>query len=431
MRRWIFFRVREPEATPVAAEPVTATAESIRQQSYDQLWKLRESHWDAMSNTMRQSSDDTEFMHSLNSHKELLCIIARRLGEVDGTSGAKDFSFNATAVAQADDMTGQIVSFLEGRAGSFKLLIDDKIEEIKAEEAAESNYKEQIETIEKSKYRDRSLAMFWFFIVFAFVMIIADIVVSLNLVNKFGIGNAAVGAGIWERIRDFDLLPFSLGIAFCTVYFKILYDDYIIGRPGEGILSVMDMRKKGVAAAFFWTDWGLKLAVKLLIGAGLLIMLSELSRFRMMFTFFGESSDEMRTISATHPELSFILLRCFQGITIILPIISGICLSIALNIRSNRRSLKKWEEKLQKSGVRLSGLRTDLEKCTVRELQFKTHLKDWSDKTAKIKLLSELFTANYDQGFRIGYRSNHGSDFYTVIEERRNEIFAKQLDKLI
>jgi hypothetical protein len=267
----------------------------------------------------------------------------------------------------------------------------------------------------------------WFAFCAGILIIFADIVVSLNLVAYFGIGYVKHKDTFWDKLRNPELLLFSLGIAFCTVYVKMFFDEYVGGKFAylqQHFRSLVKDKEasKGLVRWEFWV----KFTVKLLILIGLFWMLYNMALYRTYFTIYGKELDAVKKLVGNDSGISIekvkdVMLNSFIGITILLPVISGIAISVGLKIWSNRRTLKDSARNVEKSEHRYETCKNILLSETFNLAQLQNYFAEWEQRKEKIKVLSAYFTHQYNQGYKVGYFRAYGNDFYHLIEIARNE----------
>ncbi|HEY6803972.1 MAG TPA: hypothetical protein VI306_10370 [Pyrinomonadaceae bacterium] len=289
---------------------------------------------------------------------------------------------------------------------------------------------------------------------FALVLFVADIPLALELTNKGFNLNADPNTklrdlfmidapdGIFNFFRilagNWEVVLLAVGVAFCTIYIKIFYDDFI-AVPLENLIkkasespradyeefyhphhgdqksaeSTKEVRKtKAEIAEQFNRLWTYRFFVKLAVLIILLTTILVLGYFR----YSVETTKSLKEISAPATFLTYTLM------TLIFPIVSGICSSLSLNNFHNwraRRSAKKHNSRAEKA----------LRKATRKLLEKEDELERSS---GFIKWLADPETAQkiknylvhcYQSGFKFGYLHPEWGltgDLFTRAEALRN-----------
>jgi hypothetical protein len=335
-----------------------------------------------------------------------------------------------TAETHATLITDRVISTVGGRIGALTVAKAKLEKRLTAHEGQLIKCEDELQGQTKLKMNDgKHFSRFsaWFAFGVAVLMILADVVISINLVPFFGIGNPKVTDTFWQRLFNPELLLFSLGIAFCTVYIKIFYDDYLGGKLGYLYKHFKELCANGVNKWWLSVEFWGRFIVKTFILICLIAMLYYLARYRTYFTLY--SSDEQDAIkdildiktNNIAKDLPQVLLWSFIGITILFPVISGIALSIWMNTLSNRRNLRDAVQDQDKALDLFYSCKDDLLQQTFVLEQLSKYLLEWNKREEKIRLISDYFTQHYNQGYKVGYVRANGNDFYQIIEVARNE----------
>jgi hypothetical protein len=412
IKGWLWRR----RSNPTAAEP--SEQEQVKTNVSDEQVRL---------NVLSISGTADSLVDNIHMHISEWGNQYYHFGQHHGHVGTRDFQMETTAEIHASLVTDRMVSTVTGRIEALEVTIP----RYKAELKDKSDYldwcrKELQEQTELKMNDSRQFNLFnaWFSFGVAILIILADIAISLNLVSFFGIGNLDADASFWDKLKDPELLLFSLGIAFCTIYIKIFYDEYIAGKFGyhqhHFRQMVKDEAKLHWLRAEFWT----KFAVKFIFLIGLLTTLYYMARYRTYFTVYGETEGgaiQQVIDTGKMTDMHEVILYSFIGITMLLPVISGVALSVWLKVLSNRRILKDAANNCEKAEV----LYTESKEQFVQQVfifeQLKKYFEEWDKRKEKVKLLTAYFNQQYKQGFKIGYHKIHGSDLYQLAELARNE----------
>jgi hypothetical protein len=351
-----------------------------------------------------------------------------RYGLTHGRTAAKNHEIYHVAETQATLVTDRVISTVGGQIAALEAAIcknQNELDILKehAQWAREAN--RELSDLRMNDSRQFSLFNAWFALIAGLIIILSDIIVSLNLVPFFGIGSLNFDAKFMDKVADPEILCFSIGLAFCTVYVKMLYDEYLGGKFGYHQHHFRHLEAKKADRWWIRMEFWIKFAAKMLIFVGLVLMLYYMAGFRTYFTIQNLASeadmaDQLKGASKAD-DLPGLLRNSFMGITIILPIISGSAISVFLKVISNRRIRREAVAHQEKSDAELHRSGESLLELTFALEQLKQYQKEWSQRENKISLMARFFTHQYNQGFKMGYTRAHGTDFYKLIELARNE----------
>lgn len=320
---------------------------------------------------------------------------------------------------------------------------------------------------------------FIFYGFLGFFLLLSDIPLALQLIQKgfkfddpapenamhklFSVAFRNVITDNWEVILT------AIGISFCTVMIKIVYDE-MIGTPyaaevlrRKQFFDLFHRKKKDDNTDYFtpteannirYNQW-LKTLVKLVLLAGTIYMIFTLGQFRVKSleivdierrynddiekavnrnTFDSASSGshirelddrKQAAIKQNRIDNAGLYSHTFSVITLFFPIISGICLSLSLTALQNRRKIKKSEKLCEQLE---SVLQRKADALGKDEAAFKEWLKeeeyishpDW------LKSFSEKLVSLYQYGYTTGkIRPDFKKelpDILTIIQSWRNKI---------
>jgi hypothetical protein len=126
-------------------------------------------------------------------------------------------------------------------------------------------------------------------------------------------------------------------------------------------------------------------------------------------------------------EIDHIKLMSFLGVTILIPVISGICLSLCLNIANNMKCLTLFDK-------RKNTCKTDLDNCrevikvlsTKRanlvefERHWQVNIENSATKKDKISTIAQQFAEAYSQAYKSGFLRYNGKDLFKMGELLQN-----------
>jgi hypothetical protein len=358
-------------------------------------------------------------------------------GRVHGKPKSRNFEISGTARTHATMIADRIKSTVEGNIA----MLDVAIPRLEAEVAARESIhnwcrKAWHDIIRLKNDESRMFSRFnaWFCLCCGFVIILADIAVSVNLVAYFGIGNVKPHAHFMDKVKDIELMLFSAGVALCTVYLKLFFDEYIGSKLGylQQQFSAL-AEEKGIDKKQVLAEYIAKFIIKLSILGFLIWMLWNMALYRTQFTVYGKERDQLEFLGQDGgPSLKYlagIIQNSFIGVTVILPVISGIAISVGLKIMSNRRMEKRMAAKIEEAELSYTRREKDLLERTITREQLRRFSQEWADGDKKIGLMTTYFSQQYNQGYKVGYQRAHGDDFYPLIEIARNHSISALFDE--
>lgn len=365
------------------------------------------------------------------------------MGRRDGSLGVKLKSLGDMALATARDTFGHIHIILKG-----------KIAELQAELNAANNERDNADTLyrrEQAYYdyvqfqyrffpRSYSFLLFIIYFVIAIALIVADMPLALILIRQ-GF-NLEGGTGhlrfpflfqkgqFWNIIAaNWQTTITAVGIALCTIYIKMYYDEFV-GTPYANRLMTFrrfmeenGFTQSGAVESKVRTEHIVKACIKTVLVIFTIASIVILAEFRL------------RTAMATeHFPSDFFSNAAFVVITVLFPLIGGICLSHALNNIQNLTRMWKAKRKYEASRKKL---RQAVRVCTVVEKNY-NNLVAADDQLGKEKTIEEYkihLIAFYERGYAIGgmqpEKYIRGEDFYSKILEWRNIAVSRKINNHI
>lgn len=416
--------------------------EAARQES--RLHQIRESWHEFVNKNLEFPSDDNKLLNSITAHIFFARNQFQRIGQQDGRIPSRDYSILNLTTNQATLLADHVCSKLEERI----VAADEKIAALSTVQQQQSatwqvwqEFQDEMTTYYHRHYQAFSLTTAAFSICFGFILMVADIPLSLALVGNFDVGTDHSDGDIWDKLADLELITFSLGIAFSTVYIKILYDEYISNRLGTySNLDSMPARvptnpaggahTQPVSLLSIKNEFRVKLVIKLLILAALLAMLVYLGWYRNMYSYFGEA----QAYPTTPPKPTFavdwvvhVRLVSFVLVTVVIPVVSGVSLSTGFAILHNCRILRRSGDKVAVLERGLQTLNNELVTHRAKRQEFAIALSKWQD-PKKIDLIAREFVAFYEQGFNHTFRELYGNDLFKQVTIARNELMGALLN---
>lgn len=347
-------------------------------------------------------------------------------GERDGKNGSRNRQVTAKARAHAALVSTHITSITKGKIQAYQSELDTiKNSQPGLKEKsrkAEKQYKRAQKAMMRKPWNYSVVACILFFLFFALAFV-ADIPLTINLVGHLNIGHTDVNdpdISFWKKLEDLDLLFFSLGICSLGAMIKHVYDEYLNYRTGSLVAEFARMKKKYPdRTGLIKTGHYLKMFFKLGITAFIIYTLYNLAQFRNAFT----------VITSQDPAVRNYTLWSFLGITILLPLVSGVCLSLALymlgNIRHQRRLHKRTEEyaaAIQRSQISIPALEKKITSLRVFEADWSQNIQPGGPQTSDhVSNIAMHFIAAYNQAYKYAFLDHHRDDEYTIMQQLRSE----------
>ena len=318
-------------------------------------------------------------------------------------------------------------------------------------ENAERDYKtknayyEKLNRAYQYNHRQFSLLLGFIYGFFALVLVLADIPLALeltklgfnlkadpnNAISDLFVFNAPEGF-FFHTIKilsaNWEVVLFATGVAFCTIYIKIFYDDFV-GIPLENLIKKASesptadyeefqeaqteaLNNKKAITDRFNRLWWFRFLVKLFV---LIILFSTI----LVLGYFRYSIVTAESLKAIPGKATFLT---YSLMTLIFPIVSGICASLSLS------SFHNWSER-RKAGKQSSAARKALIKATdeyrikVDEQERNSGFINWLGDAKTIDQLKKFLIRCYESGYKFGYLYPEwtlGGDLFTRAEALRN-----------
>jgi hypothetical protein len=318
-------------------------------------------------------------------------------------------------------------------------------------------YYEKLNRAYQYNHRNFSLLLCVIYGFFAFVLVLADIPLALELTRRGfnlksdpnnsiqSLFSLATPDGFFVHFAkvltsNWEVVLFATGVAFCTIYIKIFYDDFI-GAPLENLIKKAseappanyeefhlaqddEVSNDGAEAPpkealnkedidkQFHRLWRVRFRVKL----GVLVVLFSTILVLGYFRYWVVSANRVADIPA------YVTFFTYSLMTLIFPIISGICASLSLS------SFHNWSErrkaKKQNSAAREAVMKaTDDYRQKAAEREKNEAFINWLRHEDTIKHLKNYLVRCYGSGYKFGYLYTEwtfGGDLFTRAEALRN-----------
>ncbi len=371
----------------------------------------------------------------------------RKLGVLDGALEQKTNSIYDIVRTRVSHIRAYIDAVFQGEKDSTETEFTTKK---KIFENSENDYKSQIEYTKSLKgsyrwnYKNFSLAMGVIYIIVAILLVFADIPLSYLLTKE-----AFALEELWQTVL------MSIGIALCTIYVKIYYDEYFAFPMEKSVSQFKSVNLKGidddeVEIKQVKKVWKRRFTAKtiMLIFSMLTIVCLGIVRYNF---FIAEkvvvktetsptpsgldfsnrvqpdnSSSNSEQLNSAYKHWSTPL--AFILITLLFPMIGGVCASLGSDKIQNYKELVQTDKNCEnKREIYLQALK-ELNEVEKRLKNWESYLK-WSDeKGTFVKEYTSYFIACYVHGYERGIlQANLGKDLFNKAEEMRRKLMARQI----
>lgn len=350
-------------------------------------------------------SEDKETLHAIGDHLNRISENYEKKGFEDGKRNVRDNQIQLSAESLATEIHQHILAYLlkkktqlETQREQISQKRNNTIEKYKNCERTYQKLQEKESSEQGSKkFNAVSEVMYLFFGV---MLLVADIPLSMNIVDSFRIVQTE-DLQFWDKFWTPDIILFALGISFCAIYVKTLFDEYILSPDGHWFDQITDdtsFRHK----SRLYAERILKLLVKLSVLTIIVVMLFHVGNVRAELVENNKNKESVR--------IGFFL------ISIIIPIVSGVCLSLGASIFKNINTLKKLRIRTGELEEEILKLSNELSIINGRHEYYQSPSKFWEEKTKKIENLRNLFVSRYIVGYKQAQQVYFGLDIIKEIE---------------
>lgn len=371
----------------------------------------------------------------------------RKLGVLDGALEQKTNSIYDIVKTRVSHIRAYINAVFQGEKDSTETEFTTKK---KIFEDSENDYKSQIQYTKLLKesyrwnYKNFSLVMGVIYVIVAILLVFADIPLSYLITKE-----AFALEELWQTIL------MSIGIALCTIYVKIYYDEYFAFPIEKSVSQFKSVNLNGIdenetELSHVKKVWNRRFTVKTVILIFSMLTIVSLGIVRYNFFIAEKVVANTETPSTTSgidfsnrttqvsPSTNSEQLNsaykhwstpiAFILITLLFPMIGGVCASLGSDKIQNYKELVQTDNNCEiKRVVYLKSLK-ELNEVEKRLKNWESYLK-WSDEKGDfVKEYTSYFIACYVHGYERGIlQANLGKDLYIKAEEMRRKLMAKQV----
>lgn len=387
--------------------------ENIETEQEQKIRKDKEEFEKFINEFKSQSSLDVEpekLANAINTFQFFEAKMFEINGYDDGLRGVKDRNVEASANIRGTFIYEHCTSMLNGRIKGLKTSLaskDLKLAELTARIEHENRFNQEINLLNKEEHRNFSRPLAWLYIIVGIFLMFADFPISIGISHYFIDLPITDEETFLSKITNPETLLFALGITFLSIYYKLIYDEYvnisIISRKFRQDEEIAKTASEKIMPV-------VRLFIKLVILIMLLYLLYNIGNVRNALNELSLKSSYPDIVSER--QVFDYKLSSFICTTILLPLISGICLSVGFNIFANISNLKKSDEKLQALQEEKKELEKEISTLNTIKDMLMTLQEEWTNNALKIKGLKDLFMNSYLQGFKRGHRAKFNYDLY-------------------
>jgi hypothetical protein len=475
--------IKHAMAASVSAKPETTVDQTKPEQDFADAFSSFTDFFGNIANNLRENTYLQQFI--------TLGEKFRNSGYRSGHWGIQDDNLQDTAnlhVRVTKSLIDEKCKSNQERLKSHVEILETIKENADNDYHAKNAYYEKLNRAYQYSHRQFSLTLGFIYGFFSLVLVLADIPLALELTKRglnlksdrnsriadlfaYGTPEGFFNHTMKVLTDNWEVVLFATGIAFCTIYIKVFYDDFI-GSPLENLIkkasespraeyeeiflaeskrgatndgepnddeSVTAEKRAQVTKRFnrlWWVRFGVKLTVLIVLFVTIVVLgyfrysvvrleAENQKQFAVQLANQTASpntsqlADNPVTIATTSPLVVFLT---YSLLTLIFPIVSGICASLSLN------SFHNWSER-RKIGKETAAARKVALKATEdymlkREEKTRTDgFLTWLDDPKTENQLVDYLINCYQSGYKFGYlypKWVWGGDLYTRAEALRN-----------
>lgn len=384
-----------------------------------------------------QVPDYSRITRTIKDHLYETACYFRNLGHHDGVLGIvrpQDIETMAKTYArafheEAQSEIGGIKQALENE----KQFYSDTLHRAEQEYTEEKKHLDYIKTLYRYSPGSYSTTLFLLYAVVGFCIFIADIPLALELISKgfsyltspkFPLANLFFDP-LNVFLYNWETFFTAFGIAFITIYIKMYYDDYVATQEAVDIIRRQKLRTMFDDQRAF--DYELK--VKFIVRTVILVFLFALLIVLAWFRYESSKALNPESVSTSGAIIVFFM------ITLMLPVVSGICLSLSLKILQNKRHKRRAETSCEIAREKTDEISKQYRDVERRYNIVKEVYEDWIKKTDFKTEATEFYLAYYSNGYNQGLlepdKYDGVTDFFTRVNMLRSKATAKKLFNIV
>ncbi len=370
------------------------------------------------------------------------------MGRRDGSLGVVIKDFINIAKATAQETFRHIYVVVKGKLASAQAEKDTRFDIMdydKQSHERDQAYYDYIKYQYRFFPRSYSWLLFVVYLGISLALILADMPLAFTLIHDgFNLpGSSAIGETFQELFtgnaklilaKNWETVVTSLGIALCTIYIKIYYDEFV-GTPYANKLMTFNrfVQENDLIKNIADDEAGRKNIEKehrdkrkWKTGLAIFTLLSIIALACLRLQA-ASNNDEF--------DLNFISGAAFIAISILFPVIGGICLSHALTNLQNMSRLIRAKQNCKNS---LRKYLDSVEQFTIVQKEYEdlsAANNRLGDEARMVGEYEEYLFAFYNRGYGIGSRQPDkytiGEDFYSKVMGWRNLGVSKKINHYI
>ncbi|GAB2809133.1 hypothetical protein [Ferruginibacter profundus] len=349
---------------------------------------------------------------------------------VEGIKGARNREITVIAQSRAEHLFKLAKTGLSGLNTKARTDAEAKRKLRDRNEQEDSQQHRYLELLQYYKHHHpRSFNGFWGLICLAtgIFLVFADIPLSKKLFEE------------GFNFRQGQGLSMAIGISLCTIFIKIFYDNYIDLKYGHALITRSKFREmfnsvlaenaigrmeeneeQNEAEQKGKRYWHNSIMIFTIIGVVILGI------FRVESVKF-----------ANHGHLNImygIYLATFVFLSLIFPIISGVCLSAGFSVWENIFRFFQTKNKCTKSEERYIRSLTEYTAAQKEQADIQSEMEKW-DKEEYLNSYRDILLSYYDNGYKLGAANpdfgNRSLDFFLLADHWRNRALARKTNNHI
>lgn len=370
---------------------------------------------------------------TLKEHFNILYKQFKDLGEQKGRLGHDDIpTIDALAQSEASIFHERVKAEVGGKVDALVINRDchkTHLDKMQSDYEQQKNYYNAFQNERITNPNSFSWLLLGFYLTVGVTLLFADCVLALNLMSiafnfstsqDTAVNLTSLGtADTWPIIKhNWQVLITSLGIALLSIYIKIFYDEYIGPADGNSQIRAKwivdniaeDTASKSKVKTWLYIEMGLKFLIRCIILGTTLYLLYLLAQLR----FYAEVSLDPQGVFALHKETRTTVFL----LTLLFPVVAGICFSLGIKVWQNRKSFKRSKNELNLAKTLLDNAITKYQLSEKQLTNAQKTFMDWITPDSFLADTKRYLIASYKNGYWIDYVNPDHNDIITDIVER-------------